>query len=571
MSVAVAPALIGAVHGASAVGEKVGLIVLALLAAAAVVRSGSRLSERMRALAMLGALVLTPALLLIDIWNTTPMRHLRGRPALAAALVVAGVLVLAALSVLFSRRRSAFPIAAVLTLPFRLPIGAGGGTADLLVPLYLVVAAGALAYLLPRLRSGAEDPSESAGPSAGGAADAAAADGATGSARARVPPGARAWPGALARLASPATLEWVLMGSVLLYAVQAAYSADFTKALQNVVFFYVPFALLLALLREVSWSRRLLAACGGVAVGLAVVFAGIGFVEWERKALFLNPQIVAASVYDSYFRVNSVFFDPNIYGRFLALCMLLLSTLVLWTRSRRDVLLAAAALAWLWAGLISSFSQSSMVALIAGLVVLAAWRWSVRYTIAAAAAALAAALILLFAAPSSLHFGTTGKGSSVNNATSGRVKLIDGGLRLFANRPIAGYGSGSFTVQYRSHESVSTASATSASHTTPVTIAAEQGLIGLIVYAALLLTSFLVLFAGAGRSPPRIAIAACYAALVVHTLAYADFLEDPFTWALLAIGMALAAAPAGAAAAERPARRGLRDVAPAAGSPLAPQ
>jgi hypothetical protein len=49
-----------------------------------------------------------------------------------------------------------------------------------------------------------------------------------------------------------------------------------------------------------------------------------------------------------------------------------------------------------------------------------------------------------------------------------------------------------------------------------------------------------VLFHGAGRSPPRIALAACFAALVLHTWTYADFLEDPFTWAILAVGVALA-------------------------------
>jgi len=34
-------------------------------------------------------------------------------------------------------------------------------------------------------------------------------------------------------------------------------------------------------------------------------------------------------------------------------------------------------------------------------------------------------------------------------------------------------------------------------------------------------------------------IAACFAALVLHTFAYADFLEDPMTWTLLGIGVAL--------------------------------
>ena len=87
--------------------------------------------------------------------------------------------------------------------------------------------------------------------------------------------------------------------------------------------------------------------------------------------------------------------------------------------------------------------------------------------------------------------------------------------------------------------------ATSASHTIPVTVAAEQGLIGLSVYFVLLVSAFAVLFRGAGRSPPRIAIAACFAALVLHTWTYADFLEDPLTWTLLGIGVALARAEGG--------------------------
>ena len=97
--------------------------------------------------------------------------------------------------------------------------------------------------------------------------------------------------------------------------------------------------------------------------------------------------------------------------------------------------------------------------------------------------------------------------------------------------------------------------ATSASHTIPITVAAEQGIVGLALYVALLVVAFLVLFRGAGRSPPRIAIAACFAALVLHTFAYADFLEDPLTWTLLGIGVALGAR---ADAPDAPASRRLR-------------
>jgi O-antigen ligase len=279
--------------------------------------------------------------------------------------------------------------------------------------------------------------------------------------------------------------------------------------------------------------------CLAVAVALAVVFAGVGFVEYARKHLFLNPKVVQANEYDNYFRVNSLFFDPNIYGRFLAIVMIALTTVVLWSRRQREVLIGAGVLAWLLAGLVTSFSQSSIAALLLGLAVLAAYRWDVRATIYVTGAIAAIAAVVVLASPPSLHFGFSGSGG---NATSGRTKLISGGLELFANRPVYGYGAGSFETEYKRHGHASAANATSASHTIPITVAAEQGLIGLAVYVALLITAVAVLFRGAGRSPPRVAIAACFVALVLHTWTYADFLEDPITWTLLGMGVALARA-----------------------------
>jgi len=295
----------------------------------------------------------------------------------------------------------------------------------------------------------------------------------------------------------------------------------------------------------VRWRRELLLSCLGILVALAVIFAGVGFVEYDRKSLFLNPKVVAADQYDNYFRVNSLFFDPSIYGRFLALVMIAVSTAVLWsTTRRREVLLGAAVLAWLLGGLVTSFSQSSIAALLLGLAVLAAWRWSVRWTLYASTTLLALAGVVVLLAPASLHFGLKGSGGSTSNATSGRTTLISGGLELFAKRPLEGYGSGAFETEYKRHSNATAENATSASHTIPVTVAAEQGIIGLAVYLALLLAAFSVLFSGARSSPARIALAACFATLVLHTWIYADFLEDPFTWALLGVGVALARTPA---------------------------
>ena len=478
--------------------DHIGVIVVALLAGAALLAP----STRGRAYAALGALVLTPVLLVADIWDDPSLVSLRDHPPVAAGAVVAALVAVSVLAWVLYRWPALLPLAAIAALPFRIPISAGGDTANLLVPLYLVIGAGVLATAIPRLRDEDDD--------------------------APFQPG---W------------LEWLLCASVALYAVQTLYSDDFTKGLQNVVFFYVPFALLFGLLREVRWTQRLALQCLGVLTALALLFVGIGFVEYARKELLLNPDLVAASQNESYFRVNSLFFDPNIYGRFLAMVMLGIATVVIWTSRARDVAVGAVLLAVLWAGLVLSFSQSSFAALLVGLAVLAALRWSVKWTAVVCAIAVAIGVGVVVFAPGAINLDlSSSKGA--DKATSGRVDLIEGGARLFKDRPFFGWGSGSYSVVYRREENVSLDRATTASHTIPVTVAAEQGIVGLAVYLALLVAALARLFGGGvARSPLRSYIAAAFVALLVHTMVYAAFLEDPITWTLLAIGVALAAGP----------------------------
>ena len=73
----------------------------------------------------------------------------------------------------------------------------------------------------------------------------------------------------------------------MLYALQALYSpsSGFVKAVQNEVFFYVPFALLFARLRDLEWTRQLLIRCLQVTAALAIAFSLIGFVEEATKHL----------------------------------------------------------------------------------------------------------------------------------------------------------------------------------------------------------------------------------------------------------------------------------------------
>ena len=269
-----------------------------------------------------------------------------------------------------------------------------------------------------------------------------------------------------------------------------------------------------------------------VIVGLALVLAGVGFVEYGTKTLFLNPKLIAENNVHTYFAINSVFLDADIFGRFLALVMILLAAVLLYSKRRRTQLQASAALAVLWAGLVLTLSRSSLAALLVGLGILGAMRWRARPILFVAVAVAIAGIVAVVVSPN-----TFGLNQGLNGASSGRAGLVGGAAQLFGERPIWGYGSGSFETEYHR---IHPASALTASHTIAITIAAEQGLIGELVYLALVITAAVVLVRGARADPARAAIAAAFLALVFHTLLYADFLEDPEMWTLLGVGTALA-------------------------------
>jgi len=484
---------------------KAGAVLAVLLAACALVAG----DPRRRALAMSGALVLAPVLLVADIWHSPQLATVRHHPAAAAVAALVALGALSALAALMARRPFVLPLLALAALPFRVPIQVGGTTSNLLVPLYLVVAAGALAAIAPALRAG--------GGAAGGSEE------------------RPAW--------SPGWLERLLALSVVLYGVQATYSSDFDKALQQIAFFLVPFALLFVLLAQVEWTPRLLRACLGVVVGLALAFSAIGFVEYATKHIFLNPKLIASNDLHAYFRVNSVFFDPNIYGRFLVIAMLAVAAVLLHARRGQAVGAAAAVLAVLWGGLVLTLSQSSLGALLVGLATLAVLQWGARRTLLPALAVVAVGAALVLATPHTFGVNL----HNVDASSSGRSTLVRGGGDLFAARPLTGYGSGSFEREYARREHPANPDATTASHTIPITVAAEQGAIGLLAYLALLAAALARLLRGAAASPARAAVAAAFIALLFHTLVYAAFLEDPLTWTLLGIGTALAAAARAAA------------------------
>jgi hypothetical protein len=473
--------------------ELIGMLAACGGAATAIAARG----QRVRHAAMVVALVAAPVLIAGDVWAQDRIVELRSEPLKLALAAGAGAAAIGVLAAAFRRWEWAFPVAVFAVVALRAPIQLGEETSNLLVPLYVVIAAGVVASIWS----------------------------------ARGP--ARAEAGS-----DPPVVRWLrlaLAATLLLYGAQTAYSEDVSNAIENAAFFLVPFGVLFALLVEVRWTRRMLGMVLAAAGVAGVTYAAIGIGQYFARDLLLNPDLLDANQIHLYFRVNSLFRDPNVYGRCLALTIVALAAFCAYTDRPRLALAAALASAVQLAGLAFSFSISSIGALIVGLFVITVLRFGWRWGAAAAVATLVAAGA--FASLGGVDRVEQGPDRGLEAEAGGRVELFEGGTELFELRPGWGYGSGSFGAAYANH--IEEGGATS-SHAEPLTVASEQGLVGLVVYAALLLTAAAVLFgAGAGAGPARCAVAAAFVAVFVHSIGYAAFATDPVTWALLGLGVGL--------------------------------
>lgn len=476
-------------------------------ASAAAVALAVDLPIRRRLLLLAAAMVLGAILIVAENWQGERIQDLRDSPAVVIAGAAFGAAIVAGLVALFRSRPILVPLAIVATMPFRIPIDLAGTSVNLLLPLYAVLAAALLAALIEpeRIIRRAEPPS------------------------------------------GPARLLGPVLGLVLVvYALQASYADQMSAAVENLGFFFIPFAALFFLLLRAPWDRSLVKLVLIVVVAEAVIVALVAFGQYAARDLFWNDKVISGNEAHVYFRVNSLFFDPNIMGRYLALTMVALGGVVAWG-GRRDSGLASLVFVLLLLALAITFSQSSMLALLAGLLVLVAGRWSIAGGVAAGAATLVVLAISIAA------FGEAG----ITDETTGRRGLVSGGLELAEQQPVVGNGSGSFPTEFEERFGGGDGIATE-SHTEPVTVLAEQGAVGMIPYLLLLATAVSVLWAGAGvglrgmRNPVGATLLATFAAMVVHSLGYAAFLTDPLTWLILALAVVL---PAMYPAAVEPLRR----------------
>ena len=380
-------------------------------------------------------------------------------------------------------------------IPIRIPLDIGDEEANLLVPLYGVVGALALALAWQLLRG--DERSFELGPIA--------------------------WPLA-------AVVAWT--GLALLWTDDLREGAIFLAA------FVLPFGLLAIGFARLPFSRRALLGLYGALLATALAYAGVGLYQWATREVFWNPKLRVDNAYAPFFRVNSVFWDPSIYGRYLVVAILATLTLVLLGVRERLLAAGIAAVAAIWVGLLFSFSQSSFAALIAGTLAAAALIW--RWRAAAALAVLAVVLVSAgFATPQVRRELLQESRAGLNAVTSDRAGLVGNGLRIAVDHPLAGVGTGGFKRAYADKTGLKGEEPKkAASHSTPVTVVAETGvpgfaLLGLLAYAALMAA-----FRARGRSDAgRAALVAALTlgAIAVHSLFYNALFEDPTMWSLLGL------------------------------------
>ena len=217
------------------------------------------------------------------------------RPWKDIAEIVVAVGLGALLAVVFRRLPWLLPLAALATVPVR--IGALGH--QLLVPLYLVILGGALLFAWHLVR---------------------------GDERSREL-GVAAWPLAL-------YVGWT--------GLSLAWTGDVDGGAIEVLAFYVPFTVLALLVARLPWSELCLRALYGELGVMALIFAAVGFYQYQTRNVFENPKVINSNAYAAYFRVNSVFWDPSVYGRFLVIAIIPSVVLIVRGRSLRLAWAAAA-------------------------------------------------------------------------------------------------------------------------------------------------------------------------------------------------------------------------------------
>ena len=276
---------------------------------------------------------------------------------------------------------------------------------------------------------------------------------------------------------------------------------------------------------------------------MALVFAAIGIWQYATRNVFWNPKVIVDNAYAPigwFYRVNSVFYDPSIYGRFLVVGdPREPRARALRTGSRRRGSRAAAAAVIAWLGL---------AAVVLAVELRRARRrdrrrprpslWRRRAVVPLARRAAARARVVDVRRARRCATALVGNEPGLSHATGGRSKLVSNGVKMALDHPVVGVGVGGFKRAYaertglqgqgaeggcvaqhadhgRGRDGDRRASRSSAGSSSAALVAPRSG---------------------GTRSRPRPAapgwrFGLALVAIVVHSLFYNALFEDPLFWA----------------------------------------
>jgi hypothetical protein len=425
---------------------------------------------------------------------------LAGSAAGIAGTLVAAVIILLGAAALVRWPRATVP-ALLVVAPIRLPIAAdpdspmllelaGTGGLGRLYPFYAVLAAAVIAMIWRASRGARPEP-------------------------------------------LPGLLAVPVAAFLALVCLSLLWSLDRRAAVSDLLFVWLPFALLFVACARAPIGRSTPRALTVTLVAVAVAFAGWALLQaTTHQLLFFNVALERANALGPLFRVTSAFQDPNHLGRHLVLAMVVLVAAAWAARVHLGWLLGG--LAVLGAALWFTHSQSSLVALVVVVLALAIAAGAPRTRQLAAGVFAVLALGGLVAVAAGLG------GASVAAITSDRSTLVEDTAAVAAANPVVGVGIASQPLATRDQEAPGTAVIQNASHTSPLTVGAELGAVGLAVFIALV-ASIVSCLLELGRRHTGLALGlgAVLLALLVHSLFYAGLFENPITWG--AVGVLAAA------------------------------
>ena len=489
-----------------AVAAAFGLLVL-------LVPYGSSAGRRARWLSALAIVIASWALLAVTLLKRSEWRSVGHRltsPS-SAALGVLAILAFGACVYLFAgairKRPWLWFVALAVALPVRIPVPVGGDTRNLLFPLYGVILVG-LGVVTWELWRGNVD---------------------------------------LSRGDHRTPISLPLAAFIAISLVSTLWSASSKEATVKAVFFYIPFALLTLVV--MAWwprARALEVIAWTTAVGGAAV-AALAIIQYATTSIFWNHRQEQANAYGRFFRVNAIFYDPNILGRFLVLGVLGALAYAFWKRTRANLWAMGALASLNMAGMTVTFSRSSCLQLMVGIALLAARAFRPRRVLAVGlCVALLGGIGAVVASQNVRRVVTDSAYRS--HVSEGRFGLIKGGLKIWREEPIRGVGLGSFETYFEKQLTPSERRKVRVviSHNTPITVLSELGIVGFGFFAVLAAWTGIWL---RRRSRDRgadgwAAWTACamLAGVFVHSLFYSGFFEDPYVWVLAAGAVALVGA-----------------------------